>query len=329
MECACARGHALIVFGFSRWLRLLFGREFNMQDLLLVWDAIFADGPPFLLVDYICIAMLATIRHLRKPDACVRTHSLTVLGSDYTGCLNYLMRYPPVTDIRDLLLLALHLRNPKVSGQPNSVPVSHITHCRQAFPAPSTVVTNYSNLTRTGRPHPNTNRDDMPTFSRRDSKKSNGETTSSPRQVANASAPTAEHHRNSMTSTLTRGGQAWQMQNKMLDSITTRLPDSIRDVALASGQDAIAVVDKTRRRVVEHAGQFAALSPKAAAEQQHLHDEVETLRRRCEYLTQVITDAADQLDRACDSRKYAHCHTRAFVQVRIRLARRTRPTRHI
>jgi len=46
----------------SRWVRLLFGREFPMQDLLMLWDAIFADSISFDLVDYVFVAMLLYIR---------------------------------------------------------------------------------------------------------------------------------------------------------------------------------------------------------------------------------------------------------------------------
>uniref|UniRef100_A0A8C4EED8 TBC1 domain family, member 5 n=1 Tax=Dicentrarchus labrax TaxID=13489 RepID=A0A8C4EED8_DICLA len=41
-----------------RWVRLLFGREFPLQDLLVVWDALFADSITLDLVDYIFVAML-------------------------------------------------------------------------------------------------------------------------------------------------------------------------------------------------------------------------------------------------------------------------------
>lgn len=51
---------------FSRWIRLLFGREFPMQDLLALWDAIFADGVGFELVDFVFVAMLLYIRDLCK-----------------------------------------------------------------------------------------------------------------------------------------------------------------------------------------------------------------------------------------------------------------------
>jgi TBC1 domain family protein 5 len=48
-----------------RWIRLLFGREFPFDDLLRVWDLLFAEDPSLELVDYICIAMLLRIRWQR------------------------------------------------------------------------------------------------------------------------------------------------------------------------------------------------------------------------------------------------------------------------
>ncbi len=58
-------GFYILYFLFSRWLRLLFGREFPIQDLLFLWDVIFADGAPFLIVDFIFVTMLIFIRDLR------------------------------------------------------------------------------------------------------------------------------------------------------------------------------------------------------------------------------------------------------------------------
>lgn len=52
-------------FFCSRWLRLLFGREFLLLDLLLLWDAIFADSDRFDLPNYIVVAMLVHIREKR------------------------------------------------------------------------------------------------------------------------------------------------------------------------------------------------------------------------------------------------------------------------
>jgi TBC1 domain family member 5 len=45
-----------------RWIRLLFGREFNLQDTLSVWDVLFAEGLSLSLVDMTCLAMLLRIR---------------------------------------------------------------------------------------------------------------------------------------------------------------------------------------------------------------------------------------------------------------------------
>ncbi|XP_061182868.1 TBC1 domain family member 5-like isoform X5 [Saccostrea echinata] len=88
-----------------RWIRLLFGREFPMQDLLALWDAIFADGVGFELVDFVFVAMLLYIRDL-------------LLASDYPQCLNCLMRYPPLADINHLIDNAQYLREPKHHPRP-------------------------------------------------------------------------------------------------------------------------------------------------------------------------------------------------------------------
>ncbi|XP_023410702.1 TBC1 domain family member 5 isoform X2 [Loxodonta africana] len=88
-----------------RWVRLLFGREFPLQDLLVVWDALFADGLSLSLVDYIFIAMLLYIR-----DA--------LISSNYQTCLGLLMHYPPIGDVHSLILKALFLRDPKRNPRP-------------------------------------------------------------------------------------------------------------------------------------------------------------------------------------------------------------------
>ncbi|XP_056375905.1 TBC1 domain family member 5 isoform X1 [Hyla sarda] len=90
-----------------RWLRLLFGREFPLQDLLVVWDALFADSNTLALVDYIFVAMLLYIR-----DA--------LISSNYQTCLGLLMHYPPIGDVHSLILKALFLRDPKKNPRPMS-----------------------------------------------------------------------------------------------------------------------------------------------------------------------------------------------------------------
>ncbi|KAK3865498.1 hypothetical protein Pcinc_028894 [Petrolisthes cinctipes] len=100
-----------------RWIRLLFGREFPLQDLLMVWDAIFSDiQPSFPLVDFLTVAMLSFIRE-------------PLLAGDYTTCLKFLMRYPASADVQYIIQLALHLRNPKQYPRPpgySSTATQHI-----------------------------------------------------------------------------------------------------------------------------------------------------------------------------------------------------------
>ncbi|KZT11595.1 RabGAP/TBC [Laetiporus sulphureus 93-53] len=64
-----------------RWLRLLFTREFDMHDSMIIWDGLFACDPTFDLAQWICVAMLIRIRNKLIP-------------SDYSGQLTYLLRYP-------------------------------------------------------------------------------------------------------------------------------------------------------------------------------------------------------------------------------------------
>lgn len=86
----------LAIFGI-RWLRLLFGREFELHDLLILWDAIFGMGADLSLTYYIVVAMLIQIREL-------------LLSKDYADTLTQLMRYPR-TDISVIVKHALHVSN--------------------------------------------------------------------------------------------------------------------------------------------------------------------------------------------------------------------------
>ncbi|KAI9809508.1 MAG: hypothetical protein M1827_006814 [Pycnora praestabilis] len=84
-----------------RWIRLLFGREFPFDDLLALWDALFAEDPALNLVDLICVAMLLRIRW-------------QLIEADYSIALTLLLHYPlpptpygAPTFVQD----ALYLRN--------------------------------------------------------------------------------------------------------------------------------------------------------------------------------------------------------------------------
>ncbi|KAJ5834499.1 hypothetical protein N7447_000525 [Penicillium robsamsonii] len=82
----------------TRWMRLLFGREFPFDDVLMMWDLLFAHGLRSDLVDFTCIAMLLRIRW-------------QLLTADYTTALTLLLRYPspephtPQSFVHDALYL--------------------------------------------------------------------------------------------------------------------------------------------------------------------------------------------------------------------------------
>lgn len=49
----------------SRWIRLLYNREFPFTQFLILWDTIFAVDPSLQLIDMISCAMLLRIRWQR------------------------------------------------------------------------------------------------------------------------------------------------------------------------------------------------------------------------------------------------------------------------
>ncbi|KAI1710953.1 rab-GTPase-TBC domain-containing protein [Ditylenchus destructor] len=130
-----------------RWLRLLFGREFPLHDLLFLWDTIFSTDTTF--VDYVFVALLVQIRHLLLGPDC-----------DYTTCIQYLMRYPPTADIQSFIQLALHLRSPKKYPKPlNMVMVDHRNATSNAAQHPAHNQNHiFPHITQTGQTHPNFDR---------------------------------------------------------------------------------------------------------------------------------------------------------------------------
>jgi len=110
-----------------RWIRLLFSREFLLDDVRLIWDHIFAAAnldtsgkaipgktrkgtttdPVFPLIDYMCVSMCQFVRG-------------DLMGSDNSACLRRLMRFPPVGDMSHLINRALILLKglPRPPSQP-------------------------------------------------------------------------------------------------------------------------------------------------------------------------------------------------------------------
>ncbi|KAK1147462.1 hypothetical protein N8T08_001544 [Aspergillus melleus] len=82
----------------TRWLRLLFGREFPFQNVLVVWDVLFSEGLRPELIDFVCVAMLLRIRW-------------QLLEADASTAFTILLRYPsphphePQSFVRDAVYL--------------------------------------------------------------------------------------------------------------------------------------------------------------------------------------------------------------------------------
>ena len=73
-----------------KWLRLLFFREFHMQDVVVLWDFLFASEDFQKSVDYIAVAMLVFIRS-------------QVMVDDFGAAIKRLFRFPPVESIRNIV----------------------------------------------------------------------------------------------------------------------------------------------------------------------------------------------------------------------------------
>lgn len=118
----------LAFFGI-RWLRLLFGREFNLLDLLRLWDAIFGVDEDLVFTYYIVVAMLIHVRDKREfndnlflmKSFQILYRFVLVIGNDYTSCLTLLMRYPQNADVMLIIRHALYMKNPeKYQCPPNA-----------------------------------------------------------------------------------------------------------------------------------------------------------------------------------------------------------------
>lgn len=82
-----------------KWLRLMYAREFEFEEVLSLWDTIIAADSTLALLDFIACAMLMRIRKV-------------ILDDDANAALTALIRYPsskqpPTSFVQD----ALHMRN--------------------------------------------------------------------------------------------------------------------------------------------------------------------------------------------------------------------------
>ena len=86
----------------QRWLKCMFDREFELKDIFIIWDAIFAtpdaqNGYGLVFLDYIAISMILRIRK-------------KLLDSDQNECFTTLFKYPTIENMAELVIFANNLQ---------------------------------------------------------------------------------------------------------------------------------------------------------------------------------------------------------------------------
>jgi hypothetical protein len=86
-----------------RWLTLLLSQEFELPDVLRLWDSLFADPQRFLFLNEFCCAMIVFIRE-------------RLLAGDFSDALKMLQHYPSDTDMQAVIHLAHQLRAKRIAA---------------------------------------------------------------------------------------------------------------------------------------------------------------------------------------------------------------------
>ena len=103
----------------QRYLRCIFCREFNLNDVYIIWDIIFYDNYvnrdkekyDFIYMEYICIAMIFKIRDKLK-------------DADQNDCFTTLFKYPETKDIMEIIKLSKKVEqaiNERLNGKNSNV----------------------------------------------------------------------------------------------------------------------------------------------------------------------------------------------------------------
>eukprot|EP00943_MAST-04B_sp_MAST-4B-sp1_P006745 g6745.t1 len=94
------------------WVRLMFGRQFHIEDVMCLWDGVFAaqsnvggdgrspsgrDDKIVEIIEYVGVAMVIFVREF-------------LMAQDEMRCLQRLMKYPPVENVMVLLQRGLEIR---------------------------------------------------------------------------------------------------------------------------------------------------------------------------------------------------------------------------
>jgi len=82
-----------------RWLTLLLSQEFQLPDVIALWDALFADTRTYDFLIHICCSMIILQRE-------------SILQGDFSQNIKILQNYPPI-DIQIIISRANSLRESK------------------------------------------------------------------------------------------------------------------------------------------------------------------------------------------------------------------------
>ena len=82
----------------QRWLKCVFNREFELKDILIIWDAVFSTpdmkkGNNLIKIDIIALSMILRIRNI-------------LLLCDQNQCFMILLQYPRIESILELIIFA-------------------------------------------------------------------------------------------------------------------------------------------------------------------------------------------------------------------------------
>ena len=102
-----------------RYLRCIFCREFNLNDVYIIWDIIFYDNYvnrnkekyDFIYMEYISIAMILKIRDILK-------------DRDQSECYSMLFKYPEIKDITEIIKLSKKVEqaiNERLNGKNSDI----------------------------------------------------------------------------------------------------------------------------------------------------------------------------------------------------------------
>eukprot|EP00164_Ancoracysta_twista_P006147 GFYU01008500.1.p1 GENE.GFYU01008500.1~~GFYU01008500.1.p1 ORF type:complete len:484 (+),score=104.27 GFYU01008500.1:72-1523(+) len=79
-----------------RWLTLMLTQEFELPDLLRLWDSLFTGGTDMQFLYFMCAAMIRNVRD-------------QILATNFAGIIKLLQKYPPI-DVNHLISLAVEIR---------------------------------------------------------------------------------------------------------------------------------------------------------------------------------------------------------------------------